>query len=62
MLGVLSKSPEGLKLLEKAKIFTLLYHLSDLRGRDDIITAAIGNLDYQMLAYSGLLSWRSAAD
>lgn len=48
MLGTLSKTSEGLKLMEKAKIFTLLYHLSDLRGREDIITAAIGNLNYQM--------------
>lgn len=48
MLGTLSKYPEGLKLMEKAKVFTLLYHLSDLRGRDDIITAAIENLDYHM--------------
>jgi rapamycin-insensitive companion of mTOR len=48
MLGTLTKTPEGLRLMEKAKIFTLLYHLSDLRGRDDIITAAIENLHYQM--------------
>ena len=47
MLGVLSKHAEGLRLLEKAKIFTLLYHLTDSKGREDIVTAAIENLHYE---------------
>ena len=48
MLGVLSRHSEGLKLMEKAKIFTLFYHLTDLRSREDIVTAAIENLSYEM--------------
>ncbi|KAG8214549.1 Rapamycin-insensitive companion of mTOR, N-term-domain-containing protein [Butyriboletus roseoflavus] len=46
MLGTLSKHPEGLELLEKSKIFTAFYHLSELRNREDLITAVITNLDY----------------
>ncbi|KAF8133736.1 Rapamycin-insensitive companion of mTOR, N-term-domain-containing protein [Boletus edulis] len=46
MLGILSKHPEGLDLLEKSKIFTAFYHLSELRNREDLITAVITNLDY----------------
>ena len=48
MLGTLSKYQEGLKLMEKAKVFTLLYNLTDLRSRQDIVTASIENLSYEM--------------
>ncbi|EGN98236.1 hypothetical protein SERLA73DRAFT_169260 [Serpula lacrymans var. lacrymans S7.3] len=48
MLGVLSKHPEGIELMEKAKIFTAFYHLSELRGREDLITGIITNLDYSI--------------
>lgn len=34
--------------MEKSKIFTAFYHLSELRNREDLITAAITNLDYTM--------------
>lgn len=34
--------------MEKSKIFTAFYHLSELRNREDLITAVITNLDYTM--------------
>jgi len=62
MLGVLSKHPEGVeyvtsigslyhrltrsRLMERFHVFTALYHLSELRGRDDLIKGVIQNLDY----------------
>lgn len=46
MLGTLSKHAEGIELMEKFKIFTAFYHLSELRDREDLITAVITNLDY----------------
>ncbi|KAH7885334.1 Rapamycin-insensitive companion of mTOR, N-term-domain-containing protein [Phlebopus sp. FC_14] len=46
MIGTLSKHPEGIEVLEKSKIFTAFYHLSELRNREDLITAVITNLDY----------------
>lgn len=48
MLGTLSKHPEGLRLVEKAKIFTLFYRITDLKGREDIVTACIESLNYDM--------------
>lgn len=36
------------RLLEKFKIFNLLYHLSAMRSRDDLIIAMITNLDYAL--------------
>jgi rapamycin-insensitive companion of mTOR len=64
MLGTLSKHAEGIecairnlccillidasRLMEKFKFFTAFYHLSELRDREDLITAVITNLDYTM--------------
>lgn len=36
------------RLMEKFKFFTAFYHLSELRDREDLITAVITNLDYTM--------------
>lgn len=37
-----------LRLLEKFKLFTAFYHLSELRSREDLIKGIIENLDYSM--------------
>lgn len=34
--------------MEKFKLFTAFYHLSELRGREDLIKAMIDCLDYSM--------------
>lgn len=34
--------------LEKFKIFTAFYHLSELKSREDLIKGIIENLDYSM--------------
>jgi rapamycin-insensitive companion of mTOR len=36
--------------MEKFKIFTAFYHLSELKSREDLIKAIIQNLDYTMYA------------
>ncbi|KAG5353197.1 hypothetical protein C0989_009378 [Termitomyces sp. Mn162] len=48
MLGTLSKHKEGIELLEKFKVFTAFYHLSELRSREDLIKGIIENLDYSI--------------
>ncbi|KAL4262714.1 RICTOR family protein [Pleurotus pulmonarius] len=48
MLGTLSKHKEGIELLEKFKVFTAFYHLSELRSREDLIKGIIENLDYNI--------------
>ncbi|KAF9475644.1 hypothetical protein BDN70DRAFT_883456 [Pholiota conissans] len=48
MLGTLSKSKDGIELLEKFKIFTAFYHLSELRSREDLIKGIVENLDYSI--------------
>ncbi|KIM43166.1 hypothetical protein M413DRAFT_443978 [Hebeloma cylindrosporum] len=48
MLGTLSRLKEGIELLEKFKVFTAFYHLSELRSREDLIKGIIENLDYSI--------------
>ncbi|KAG0239686.1 hypothetical protein BGW41_007569 [Actinomortierella wolfii] len=48
MLGTLCKSKNGLKLLEKFKIFDLYYRVSELRSRDDVVKKIITSMDYQL--------------
>ncbi|KAG8706670.1 hypothetical protein FRC08_000920, partial [Ceratobasidium sp. 394] len=45
MLGTLSRYPDGIEILEKYKIFNFLYHLSDLRSREDLTKHIIENFD-----------------
>ncbi|KAI9498276.1 Rapamycin-insensitive companion of mTOR, middle domain-containing protein [Zychaea mexicana] len=48
LLGVMSKHKEGVRLMEKFKIFSLFYQLSELRNRDDLKIAIITNMDYTL--------------
>lgn len=48
------------RLMEKFKVFTAFYHLSELRSREDLIKGIIENIDYSMYVSSSLrvsLSW-----
>lgn len=38
------------RLLERFRLFTLFYHLGDLRSREDLVKAIINNLDYTSCA------------
>ncbi|KAJ3479559.1 hypothetical protein NLI96_g8977 [Meripilus lineatus] len=55
MLGTLSKRKEGIDLMEKFKLFTAFYHLSELRSREDLIKGIIENLDYSIDGHSRIV-------
>ncbi|KAI9064633.1 hypothetical protein FKP32DRAFT_1648919 [Trametes sanguinea] len=55
LLGTLSKRTEGIELLEKFKLFTAFYHLTELRNREDLIKAVIENLDYSIDGHSRIV-------
>ncbi|KAG2009933.1 ste16 [Coprinopsis cinerea AmutBmut pab1-1] len=55
MLGTLSKYKDGIELLEKFKIFTAFYHLSELRSREDLIKGIVDNLDYSIDGHSRIV-------
>lgn len=48
LLGVFSKFKEGVQIMEKFKIFSSFYRLSELRNRDDLKVAIITNMDYSL--------------
>ncbi|KAL1921894.1 uncharacterized protein VTP21DRAFT_10536 [Calcarisporiella thermophila] len=47
-LGTLSKFQEGMRIMERFKIFNQLYRLSESRSREDLIKAMVVNFDYSM--------------
>ncbi|SNX87974.1 related to protein ste16 [Melanopsichium pennsylvanicum] len=55
MIGILTQSAEGIRLLERFKVFTPLYHLCELRSRDDIVKAVIENVDYSIDGHSRIV-------
>ncbi|KAF8139513.1 Rapamycin-insensitive companion of mTOR, N-term-domain-containing protein [Mycena galopus ATCC 62051] len=55
MLGTLSKTKEGIELLQKFKIFTAFYHLSELKDREDLVKGIIENLDYTIDGHSRIV-------
>ncbi|KAF7968454.1 hypothetical protein HWV62_30535 [Athelia sp. TMB] len=55
MLGVLSTFEKGLELMEKFKIFTALYHICELRSREDLVKGIIQNLDYSIDGHSRIV-------
>ncbi|KAK5276318.1 hypothetical protein LTR40_011770, partial [Exophiala xenobiotica] len=48
IIGALSHSLEGLRLMERWHIMDIFYHLVELRGRDDLVKALLGNMDYTL--------------
>ncbi|BGP09793.1 hypothetical protein JCM10049v2_005667 [Rhodotorula toruloides] len=46
MLGVLSRSSEGIKLLDQSRMFTAFYRVAELRNREDLVKLIVDNMDY----------------
>ncbi|KAJ7044185.1 Rapamycin-insensitive companion of mTOR, N-term-domain-containing protein [Mycena alexandri] len=55
MLGTLSRTKDGIELLQKFKIFTAFYHLSELKDREDLVKGIIENLDYNIDGHSRIV-------
>lgn len=48
ILGVLCSEAKGLQMMERWKIINMFYHIVELKDRDDLIKALLGNLDYTL--------------
>ncbi|CAA90815.1 Target of rapamycin complex 2 subunit ste20 [Schizosaccharomyces pombe] len=55
MLKVLSSQKEGHAIMERWRIFTTLYHLTELRNRDDLIIIFLTNLDYRLEGHTRII-------
>ncbi|KAK8108651.1 cytosolic regulator Pianissimo [Apiospora sp. TS-2023a] len=55
MLGVLSGDTKGLQLLERWRIFNMMYHIVDLKQRPDLIKVLLTNFDYSLQGHPRVL-------
>jgi rapamycin-insensitive companion of mTOR len=55
MLGVLSGDPKGLQLLERWRMFNMMYHIVDLKQRPDLIKLLLSNFDYSVQGHPRVL-------
>lgn len=55
MLGVLTGDPKGLMLLERWKMFNMMYHIVDLKQRPDLIKLLLANFDYTLQGHHRVL-------
>ena len=55
MLGVLSGDPRGLQLMERWRMFNMMYHIVDLKQRPDLIKLLLSNFDYSVQGHPRVL-------
>ncbi|KAI1355738.1 Rapamycin-insensitive companion of mTOR, N-term-domain-containing protein [Xylaria sp. FL0043] len=55
MLGVLSSDPKGVQMLERWRIFNMMYHIIDFKQRPDLIKLILSNLDYSLQGHPRIL-------
>lgn len=55
MLGVLSGHPKGLQLLERWRMFNMMYHIVDLKQRPDLIKLLLSSFDYSVQGHPRVL-------
>ncbi|GAB0131818.1 hypothetical protein EsDP_00000276 [Epichloe bromicola] len=55
MLGVLSSEPKGLLLLERWRMFNMMYHILDFKQRPDLIKLLLSNFDYGLQGHPRVL-------
>ncbi|KAI0392305.1 Rapamycin-insensitive companion of mTOR, N-term-domain-containing protein [Xylariaceae sp. FL0594] len=55
MLGVLSSDPKGFQILERWRIFHMMYHIIDFKQRPDLTKMILTNLDYSLQGHPRIL-------
>ncbi|KAI0014057.1 Rapamycin-insensitive companion of mTOR, N-term-domain-containing protein [Xylariaceae sp. FL0662B] len=55
MIGVLCSDPKGLQMLERWRIFNMMYHIVQFKQRQDLIKLLLANLDYSIQGHPRVL-------
>lgn len=55
IIGVLSSDPKGVQMLERWRIFNMMYHIIDFKQRPDLIKLILANLDYSLQGHPRIL-------
>lgn len=48
LLGALSQSTNGVLIMERWHMINMFYHIIDLKDRNDLVRALLGNMDYSL--------------
>ena len=48
MIGALTQSANGIVIMERYRMINMFYHIIDVRDRDDLIKALLGNMDFTL--------------
>lgn len=59
MLGALSADPKGLIMLERWRMFNMMYHIVDLKQRPDLIKLLLSSFDYSNQGHPRVLLSKS---
>lgn len=51
LLGALSCGPKGLLMLERWRVINMFYNIVNLEGRDDLVQALLGNMDFSLYGW-----------
>ncbi len=54
-IGVLSSDPRGLQMMERWRMFNMMYHIVDLKQRPDLIKLLLSNFDYTLNGHQRVL-------
>ncbi|KAI1868116.1 uncharacterized protein JN550_006604 [Neoarthrinium moseri] len=55
MLGVLTGDPKGLQMMERWRMFNMMYHIVDFNQRPDLIKLILANFDYSLHGHPRVL-------
>ena len=55
MLGVLSSDPKGLNMMERWRMFNMMYHIAELKQRPDLVKLLLTNFDYSLHGHPRVL-------
>lgn len=55
MIGILSSDPRGLQMMERWRMFNMMYHIVDLKQRPDLIKLLLSNFDYTVNGHQRVL-------
>jgi rapamycin-insensitive companion of mTOR len=55
LLGVLTSDPSGLSMMERWHMYNMFYHIIELKDRNDLIQALLGNIDFTLESHLRVL-------
>lgn len=55
LMGTLSADPNGMAMMENRNMFNMIYHLSELRSRDDLISNFLASINFDLQGHPRII-------